>query len=137
MELDELLKELDVENGRYSADAYRIVLRTVAVAATRRNHTRGEHVPPAEFIRILLRIVTERYGVYARGLLREWGIESARDIGIIVHLLADKGMLAVSEEDTLDAFEKALDLRAEMDKPFVVSKPFPEMPVYHPPETIE
>ena len=137
MELDELLKELDVKNGRYSADAYRIVLRTVAIAASRRNYTRGEHVPPEEFIRILLRIVTERYGVYARGLLRQWGIESARDIGVIVHLLADKGMLAVSKEDTLDAFEQAMDIRAEMDKPFVVSKPFPEMPVYHPPESIE
>lgn len=136
MELDELLKELDVVNGRYSADAYRIVLRTVAVAASLRNHTRSEHVHPEEFIRILLKIVTERYGAYARGLLREWGIESSRDIGVIVHLLADKGMLAVSEEDTLDAFEKALDLRAEMDKPFAVSRPFPEMPIIHPPESV-
>jgi len=129
MEIEKKLEELQRKTPATPVIAYKFVLQTVAAAVSRRDRTRGEHIPPADFIRTMLTLARERYGMYAKGLFQEWGLKTSRDIGVVIHSLAKEGLLAVSEEDTLASFEKALDLQAEMSQPSPPSPPYPEMPV--------
>ena len=65
--------------------------------------------PPADFIRTMLTLARERYGMYAKGLFQEWGLKTSRDIGVVIHSLAKEGLLAVSEEDIQTLMEEFLN----------------------------
>ena len=105
------------DGGRYALEAYLFVMEVVVSAVARRNRTRCEHVPADEFMEVFLREVLQKFGPYGWGVLNGWGIFGARDVGEIVFKLSEGGLISVSEEDRLDSFGRAMDLKSRLELP--------------------
>ncbi len=63
-------------------------------------HVTGEEL--AESARLL---ALDRFGPLARTVLEHWGIQSTADIGEIVFLLIDHGVLTKQDSDSLEDFD--------------------------------
>ena len=127
MSVDGQIRILVKADGRYPANAYHFVLQGVAAAVARRNHTRCEHVSAGGLLEVLVHLAREQYGPYALGVLNAWGICCGLDFGNIVFELSEVGLLAISEDDTLELFED-FDLRGAIGTDLKIES-YSEMPV--------
>lgn len=112
--LHEALGQLQRRNPRYAIEAYLFVLgglhrRLEALE-------RPRHITGAELAGSVRELAIARFGLLSRVVLEHWGIHSTEDIGDIVFLLVDHGILTKQESDRredfadLFSFEEAFEL---------------------------
>jgi uncharacterized repeat protein (TIGR04138 family) len=88
---------------RYAEKAFYFVLD----ALHRRLHSlvTPRHVTGEELAESARKVALDRFGPLARTVLEHWGIHSTADIGEIVFLLVDHGVLTKQDSDTREDFE--------------------------------
>ena len=101
--IQEVVGQICRRHPRYADKAFYFVLDALhrhlhALSAPR--HVTGEEL--AESAR---RVALDRFGPLARTVLEHWGVHSTSDIGEIVFLLVDHGVLTKQESDSLADFE--------------------------------
>ena len=100
-------------------EAYDFVRRTVerAIENAAESGLRG-HVAGPQIIEAARDLALNDYGPAAAYLLDQWHLQSSTDVGHVVFLLIEEGLLAKSDDDRLEDFENVLDLPAELAAPF-------------------
>ncbi len=100
--LHETLGQLQRRNPRFSAEAYLFVLGGL-------NRKLGEldrprHITGTELAEAVRDLAIARFGLLARVVLEHWGVHSTEDMGEIVFLLVDHGVLSKQETDRREDF---------------------------------
>ena len=100
--LHETLGQLQRRNPRFAAEAYLFVLGGL-------NRKLGEldqprHITGTELAEAVRDLAIERFGLLARVVLEHWGVHSTEDMGEIVFLLVDHGVLSKQETDRREDF---------------------------------
>jgi uncharacterized repeat protein (TIGR04138 family) len=99
----QIIAQLCRRNTRFGEAAYWFVLE--ALNRCVRQLQAPRHVKGSELADSVRELAMERYGPLARIVLEYWGIHSTADIGDVVFLLVDHGVLTKQESDRREDFE--------------------------------
>jgi uncharacterized repeat protein (TIGR04138 family) len=100
--LNETLGQLQRRNPRFAVEAYVFVLGGLHRRLAELDRPR--HISGAELAGAVRDLAIDRFGLLARVVLEHWGVHSTEDIGEIVFLLVDHGVLAKQETDRREDF---------------------------------
>jgi uncharacterized repeat protein (TIGR04138 family) len=88
---------------RYADKAFYFVLD--ALHSRLRTLSTPRHISGEELAESARRVAIDSFGPLARTVLEHWGIHSTADIGEIVFLLVDHGVLTKQDSDSREDFE--------------------------------
>ena len=116
--LHETLGQLQRRNPRYAVEGYVFVLRGLHRRLAELEAPR--HVSGVELAGSVRDLAIERFGLLARVVLEHWGIHSTEDIGEIVFLLVDHGVLTKEDNDRREDFADVFSFEDvfELDYPW-------------------
>ncbi len=103
----EIVERIRERDGRYHERAYLFVLAALEYSQRRRK-VRG-HITGAELARACRDLAIEQFGLTARTVLSHWGVGTTDDIGKIVFVLIDVGLLICNPTDRIEDFEGVFD----------------------------
>lgn len=108
----DIIRSLAEEDKRYKKEAFYYVARAVEsshdrIVSTEKNK---RHITGRELIDEMICLGAEDFGFLARTVFEEWGICSTDDIGEIVFLMVEKGILSAQESDSKADFRNILSL---------------------------
>jgi uncharacterized repeat protein (TIGR04138 family) len=104
---DEVLAKIRERDGRYHERAYVFVLAALEYCQRRRK-VRG-HISGEELAHSCRDFALEQFGLTARTVLSHWGVDSTEDIGRIVFVLIDVGLLLRHPSDRIEDFGAVYD----------------------------
>ena len=99
----DVLGRLALRNPRYAEAAYLFVLEALHHRLLQLERPR--HLTGAELAESVRDLALERFGPLARTVLQHWGIHSTSDMGNVVFLLVESGVLIKEPTDTPEDFE--------------------------------
>lgn len=106
---DELVDRIRKSGARYHERAYLFVLASIEYLQTRLDARR--HVSAAEVAWACRDVAHQQYGLMAESVLAHWGVHRTSDLGRIVYILVEAGVLMTQpgdrEDDFADVFEFA------------------------------
>ena len=105
--LDAAFARIRAQDGAYHERGYLFVLAALEFAQGRLPARR--HLSGSELAWACRDFALEQFGLLARDVLAFWGICSTADIGRIVFLLIDVGLLARQPSDRLEDFDGVYD----------------------------
>lgn len=108
--LSERIRALD---GRHHERGYLFVL--AALEFSQRKHGVRGHVSGADLAWACRDFALEQFGLTARTVLGHWGIESTSDLGRIVFVLIDVGLLIRQDADRIEDFDGVYDFGQAFD----------------------
>ncbi len=104
---DEVVQLIRERDGRYDDRAYVFVLGALEFCQRRRK-ARG-HISGEELSLACRDFAIDQFGLTARAVLTHWGVEATLDLGEIVFVLIDVGLLIRHPSDRLEDFDKVYD----------------------------
>ena len=104
---NEVLDRIRAIDGRFNERAYLFVL--AALEYCQRKRTERGHISGEELAWACRDLAREQFGLTSRTVLSHWGIESTEDIGRIVYVLIDVGLLIPRDEDRIEDFQSVYD----------------------------
>ena len=104
---EELLEQIRGRDGRYHERAYLFVLAALEYHQ-QRLPARG-HIAGANLAWACRDFALEQFGLTARTVLSHWGISETSDIGRIVYVLIDIGLLTRQPSDQIEDFGAVYD----------------------------
>jgi len=125
--IDKVRNEI-IEGGlddRYKINAYEFVLNGLDFYISKIGEKR--HVTGQELSIGLLSFAHKQFGLMARSVLNNWGIEATDDFGYIVYNMIRVGLMSRQPDDSLDDFFDVMDTNSffdsvdcfNMDKSFI------------------
>jgi uncharacterized repeat protein (TIGR04138 family) len=115
--MEDPIRNLALEDGRYSPEAFRFLFESLEVAIRLSGKEEAEgperHVTGREVLDGMIAHAREIFGPLAEPVWLSWGIRESIDWGHIVFLLVDAGLLNRQESDRLEDFDRPIDLHAE------------------------
>jgi uncharacterized repeat protein (TIGR04138 family) len=115
------VEQILARDMRFSRDAYvfvREALDFTQKLISRENQGRVRHVTGQELLDGIRQLALKEFGPMAMTVLEEWGIKRCQDFGEIVFNMVEAGLLAKTEKDTLNDFQKGYDFTEAFLKPF-------------------
>ncbi len=113
---DEILDKIRRIDGRYHERAYLFVLASLECCQTRRQ-ARG-HIGGGELAWACRDLAREQFGLTSRTVLEYWGINSTDDIGRIVFVLIEVGLLMPHESDRVEDFSSVYDFEEAFEEEY-------------------
>jgi uncharacterized repeat protein (TIGR04138 family) len=108
LELTEAIwQRVRARDGRYHERAYLFVLAALEFSQ-RKARARG-HITGGELSWACRDFALEQFGLTARTVLSHWGIETTADIGRVVYVLIDVGLLIRQPTDKIEDFDGVFD----------------------------
>jgi uncharacterized repeat protein (TIGR04138 family) len=108
LELTEAIwQRVQALDGRYHERAYLFVL--AALELSQRKAGVRRHITGGELAWACRDFALEQFGLTARTVLSHWGIETTADIGRIVYVLIDVGLLIRQPTDKIEDFDGVFD----------------------------
>jgi uncharacterized repeat protein (TIGR04138 family) len=101
--LEAAFAQIRERDGRYHERGYLFVLAALEYAQGRLPARR--HLSGAELSWACRDFALEQFGLLAESVLSYWGITSTHDLGKIVFMLIDVGLLARQDSDQLEDFD--------------------------------
>lgn len=105
--LEAALAELRRRDGKYNERAYVFMLAALEFAQTRLPARR--HISGAELAWAARDFALEQFGMLAATVLKHWGVHTTEDLGRIVFMLIEVGLLARQPSDRIEDFERVYD----------------------------
>ncbi len=99
----DVLGRLARRNPRYAEAAYIFVLEALHHRIQQLKQPR--HLTGPELAEAVRDLALVRFGPMARSVLRHWGVHSTSDMGNVVFLLVESGILIKQPTDTPEDFE--------------------------------
>ncbi|HKK08859.1 MAG TPA: Minf_1886 family protein [Gemmatimonadota bacterium] len=103
MSASQILAQLRRRDPRYAEEAYLFVLASLHSCLERLDEPR--HVSGSELAGSVRDLALERFGPMARTVLEHWGVHATGDLGEIVFLLVECGILIRQDSDSREDFE--------------------------------
>ncbi|MCA9246192.1 MAG: hypothetical protein KDA42_03725 [Planctomycetales bacterium] len=91
-------------NSPYPVEAFYFVAQGL-----RASPAPGVHVTAAVFCWYLHDLALSEYGANAADQLKQWGLHSCRDFGVIVYELVAAGFVRARDEDSIEQFDGVFD----------------------------
>ena len=104
---DEISERIRALDGRYHERAYLFVLSALEYRQ-QQLPVRG-HISATDLACACREFALEHFGLTARTVLSHWGVNSTRDIGKIVFVLIEVGLLIRQPSDRLEDFSDVYD----------------------------
>ena len=101
-DIEQVIGRLLVKDARYTPEAYYFVSEAVNYTVAKLDAHR--HVSARELLEGAKSFAAGKYGVVSGLVLESWGLRSAKDLGQVVYLLIDEGVLSASEDDRIEDF---------------------------------
>ena len=108
-EIDNIIDEICEKDPRYKRDAYEFIVE--ALSFTQKKFRRPKHVTGKELLEGLRELLIDKFGPMTLSVLDHWGIKTTEDFGHIVFNLVNQKILSKTDEDTLEHFKDAYDLK--------------------------
>ena len=108
--LEQAFEQIRERDGRYQERGYLFVLAALEFAQGRLPARR--HLSGGELAWACRDFALEQFGLLAQSVLEYWGVTTTEDLGRIVFMLIDVGLLARQESDRLEDFERVYDFVA-------------------------
>jgi uncharacterized repeat protein (TIGR04138 family) len=105
--LAEAFERIGQRDGRYHERGYLFVLAALEYAQGKLPARR--HLSGAELAWACRDFALEQFGLLAPTVLSHWGITGTEDLGRIVFMLIDVGLLARQPSDTVEDFDHVYD----------------------------
>lgn len=102
------------KESRFDRRAYDFVLQTVTEASS---HANG-HVSGHELLCWFRDLALDAFGPMAYTVLEDWGVTTCEDVGDIVFLLCDAGIIGKTESDSQADFLGGFDFAEEFLGPY-------------------
>lgn len=100
-------------DSRYPTDAYSFIGRSVEFAVSKSAEEKTpQHISAQKLLDKIVVFAEKEYGPFAESVLRDWGVNSASDIGNIVYNMIKVKALNASEKDSPEDFNIKYDLFA-------------------------
>ena len=110
---DEFLTRIRAVDGRYHERAYLFVL--AALEQCQQQRTERGHISGPELAESCRDLALIQFGLAARTVLEHWGIDTTDDIGRVVYVLIEVGLLIRHPEDRLEDFAGVYDFGRTFD----------------------
>jgi len=110
---DEISQRIRALDGRYHERAYLFVLSALEYRQ-QQLPVRG-HISGPDLACACREFALEHFGLTARTVLSHWGLESTEDIGRIVFVLIEVGLLIRQPTDRLEDFSSVYDFGSAFD----------------------
>ena len=129
--LDPKLAEVVYRDPRYAYEAYEFIDRALqhTLKMLGRERVPGAvpgdprlHVSGRELLEGIRTLALAEFGLLARTVFGQWGIQRTEDFGNLVFNLIEAGLMSRSDDDTLDDFrdvynfDEAFDYRIQLDE---------------------
>ena len=105
--LEQAFEQIRERDGRYQERGYLFVLAALEFAQGRLPARR--HLSGGELAWACRDFALEQFGLLAQSVLEYWGVTTTEDLGRIVFMLIDVGLLARQESDRLEDFERVYE----------------------------
>jgi uncharacterized repeat protein (TIGR04138 family) len=105
--LEQAFAQIRERDGRYQERGYLFVLAALEFAQGRLPARR--HLSGTELAWACRDFALEQFGLLAQVVLEHWGVTRTEDLGRIVFMLIDVGLLARQESDRLEDFDQVYD----------------------------
>jgi uncharacterized repeat protein (TIGR04138 family) len=105
--LEQAFAQIRERDGRYQERGYLFVLAALEFAQGRLPARR--HLGGAELAWACRDFALEQFGLLAPAVLEYWGVTRTEDLGRIVFMLIDVGLLARQESDRREDFDRVYD----------------------------
>ncbi len=110
MSLNDFLAEALSRDGlHFQPEFYRYVYDTIVYTSRKENYIDDKkanyHLSPKKICSLINNRLKAEFGELTEIVLKEWGVKSSRDIGIVVFQLADASCLKLWGNETLEEFE--------------------------------
>jgi len=111
------LDELARRRGRYPLEAYQFVCEGLRYTLEKYcgNCEAREHVTGQTLCWGLRDYALDRWGLFARDVLRRWRISATRDFGEIVYDMVNSGLMSKTETDRIEDFNGVYDFKSAFD----------------------
>lgn len=119
----EAIRRILEHEDRYAREAYAFVQEGVtfaahAIQAREHEEVGRRHISGQELLEAMRELALRQYGPLAYDVLTQWGILTCEDIGTVVFLLVNNGLLGASEEDSIEDFRGGYDFREAFLQPY-------------------
>jgi uncharacterized repeat protein (TIGR04138 family) len=111
-----ILKRIRAVDESYDDRAYVFVLAALEYCQQRR--TERGHISGSELAWSCRDLARDQFGLMSRTVLSNWGIESTEDIGRIVFVLIEVGLLMPNDGDSIQDFESVYDFEAAFEEEY-------------------
>ena len=112
------IEQMAAEDGRYHPQAFYFVYEALEHKLRRLGERR--HLSAEELLDGLRQLALERFGLLARTVLEQWGVGRTEDVGEMVYLLIEHGLLFKTEKDSKEEFKDVFDFRQAFDESYQV-----------------
>jgi uncharacterized repeat protein (TIGR04138 family) len=110
------LEDIVSSDPRYRLEAYVFVIQALEYTMTklgRRGHVRGK-----ELLEGVRGLASDQFGPTAKMVLENWGVRKTEDIGEIVFIMVDAGVLGKTEDDSKEDFKDVYDFAEVFEKQY-------------------
>lgn len=133
---DATLENILVNDSRYHRDAYLFVREALDFTQKqilKENRGQVRHVSGQELLEGIKQLALQQFGPMAATVFEEWGVKNCRDFGEIVFNMVEINLLAKTEKDSREDFQKGYDFDETFRKPFRPqnSSPTESKPIVH------
>lgn len=106
--------------SEYKREAYYYVARAIESLhdKIREEENRRRHISGRELVDGMISLAKEDYGYLAYAVFEEWGIRTTEDIGTIVFLMVEEGILAAQSSDSKKDFKDVCDLKKAFEEEY-------------------
>lgn len=111
---DAILDCLRQRNPRYNPKAYGFILS--ALHRVMEGLDRPRHISGHELVEGVRQLALDRFGPLSRTVLEHWGIRSTSDVGEVVFLLIECGVLLKQDEDSPEDFKDLFDFEDAFER---------------------
>lgn len=108
---------------RYHLDAYRFVFEGLQYTQEKLRRPRPKdpddeeaHITGQELLQGIRELALKRFGLLARTVFAQWGVQSTADFGRIVFELVERGEMRKTDRDSLDDFLDVYDFEDAFDR---------------------
>src|SRR5215471_4404840 len=111
------LFEIVRRDPRYAYEAYEFIfaalehtLQMIEKQDAEKGESKPRHVTGAELMQGVRELALQEFGLMARTVFRQWGVNRTGDFGVIVFNLVEAELMSKTPEDSLADFENRFDL---------------------------
>jgi len=109
-----IVEEIVAKDPCYKVEAYDFVMGALNYIQSKLDRPR--QVTGRELLEGVREYGLERFGLMTRTVFENWGVRRTEDFGNIVFNMVDAGLLAKTEEDSIEDFKDGYDFKEAFDK---------------------
>ena len=110
----DVIERLADQSGKYRKEAFYYVARAIESSheRIREEEKQRRHISGSELVDEVIALGRDEFGYLAKAVLDYWGIRKTEDIGEIVFMMVDNGILSAQDSDSKQDFANLCDLTA-------------------------